>query len=98
MHISPAPLVTAPQPSLPSATAPSAPPSNPTGNDPSFAPALADRLEKIWSSPRGTFGWFGTVDHKHIGIRYLVTSVVLLCVGGIEAVLMRMQLIGPRRD
>jgi len=92
------PLVTAPQPVLPVAATPSDPSPGQTGNDPLSAPALADRLEKIWSGPGGLFGWLGTVDHKRIGIRYLVTSVVFLGVGGIEAVLMRLQLIGPRRD
>jgi cytochrome c oxidase subunit I+III len=59
--------------------------------------ALADRLERIWSSPPTLLGWVGTVDHKKIGRRYLVTSVAFLLVGGLEALLMRLQLIGPDR-
>ncbi|HVZ72115.1 MAG TPA: cytochrome c oxidase subunit I [Polyangia bacterium] len=59
--------------------------------------ALAARLDRLWSAPHTLFGWFGTVDHKRIGVRYLVTAVALLIVGGLEALLMRLQLIGPER-
>jgi cytochrome c oxidase subunit I len=90
--------VRVPQPALPLAAIPSDEFPVEAGNDPASAPVLAERLEKIWSSPPGLLGWLGTVDHKRIGVRYLVTSVALLCIGGIEAALMRLQLIGPRRD
>src|SRR5579871_2566725 len=40
--------------------------------------------------------WVTTVDHKKIGILYVLMSVVFLVVGGIEAVLMRWQLVVPR--
>jgi len=36
--------------------------------------------------------WFLTVDHKKIGILYIVTAIVFFFVGGIEATLMRLQL------
>jgi cytochrome c oxidase subunit I len=39
----------------------------------------------------------GTVDHKRIGVRYLYTTIVFLLLGGVEALLMRLQLIGPER-
>jgi cytochrome c oxidase subunit I len=68
--------------------------------DPSRSPGdalLAAKLEQIWKSPPGVWGWLTTVDHKQIGRRYLVTSLMFLVVGGVEALLMRMQLIGPER-
>ncbi len=40
--------------------------------------------------------WASTVDHKKIGVMYVVMSVVFLVIGGIEAILMRWQLIVPR--
>ena len=43
----------------------------------------------------GAFGWFATVDHKRIGIMYLFTSLVFFAVGGVEALLMRIQLAQP---
>ena len=60
-------------------------------------PDVAERLEHQWSSPHTLFGWLGTVDHKRIGLRYLATGLVFLLIGGVEAVLMRLQLIGPER-
>ncbi len=40
--------------------------------------------------------WITTVDHKKIGILYVLMSVVFLVVGGAEALLMRWQLVVPR--
>jgi cytochrome c oxidase subunit I+III len=44
---------------------------------------------------RGLYGWFATVDHKRIGILYLITSLAFFAVGGIEALLIRLQLARP---
>src|SRR5690348_13543523 len=38
------------------------------------------------------WSWVGTVDHKRIGILYVATSIVFFAIGGIEALLMRIQL------
>jgi len=54
--------------------------------------AVADRLTALWESPKTLYGWFATVDHKTLGIRYLVTAFVFLMVGGVEALLIRLQL------
>jgi cytochrome c oxidase subunit I len=40
----------------------------------------------------GWTSWFTTVDHKKIGILYIVTAFVFFLVGGSEALLMRIQL------
>ena len=40
----------------------------------------------------GWTSWFTTVDHKKIGILYIVTAFVFFLVGGTEALLMRIQL------
>ncbi|HEV3085525.1 MAG TPA: cbb3-type cytochrome c oxidase subunit I, partial [Gemmataceae bacterium] len=42
--------------------------------------------------------WVTTVDHKKIGIMYVLMAVVFLVVGGIEALLLRWQLLWPRYD
>ncbi|HKI69969.1 MAG TPA: hypothetical protein VKA67_10300, partial [Verrucomicrobiae bacterium] len=39
--------------------------------------------------------WVSTVDHKRIGILYLVTTFVFLLIGGVEALVMRLQLAVP---
>lgn len=46
----------------------------------------------------GLLGWFTTVDHKRIGILYLATSGVFFLLGGLEALLMRLQLAQPEAD
>jgi cytochrome c oxidase subunit I len=56
---------------------------------------LAERLRPIWETESGARGWFSTVDHKVIGIRYLVTAFAFLVIGGIEALAMRVQLAQP---
>ncbi|MFW6218137.1 MAG: cbb3-type cytochrome c oxidase subunit I, partial [Verrucomicrobiota bacterium] len=42
--------------------------------------------------------WLTTVDHKKIGIMYGVLALFFLIVGGIEALLIRTQLIVPEND
>ena len=42
--------------------------------------------------------WTTTVDHKKIGILYVLMSLVFLVIGGVEALLMRWQLLYPRNN
>jgi cytochrome c oxidase subunit I+III len=51
-----------------------------------------ERLRTTWETPRGWRGTFSSVDHKTIGLRYLVTSIIFLVIGGVEALIMRTQL------
>jgi len=44
---------------------------------------------------RGLWGWMTTVDHKKIGIMYSVTAFIFFLVGGLEALLLRIQLGSP---
>jgi len=53
---------------------------------------LDERLTVIWRTPPGLRGFLSTVDHKRIGIRYIITAFVFLIAGGIEALIMRVQL------
>src|SRR5246500_1812106 len=39
--------------------------------------------------------WITTVDHKRLGILYIVLALVFLVIGGMEATIMRIQLIVP---
>jgi cytochrome c oxidase subunit I len=57
--------------------------------------AVVERLEHIWETPHSLYGRLATVDHKQVGIRYLVTAFVFLALGGVEAALMRAQLSRP---
>ena len=58
---------------------------------------IEQRLTELWERPKTVRGWFATVDHKELGIRYVVTAFVFLLVGGLEALLMRIQLSGPEQ-
>jgi cytochrome c oxidase subunit I len=42
--------------------------------------------------------WVTTVDHKRLGILYMMYAMVFLLIGGIEATLIRIQLIRPHND
>jgi cytochrome c oxidase subunit I len=53
------------------------------------------RLAQLWETAPGWRGWLSTVDHKEIGIRYLVTAFIFLLMGGTEALIMRLQLARP---
>jgi cytochrome c oxidase subunit I+III len=56
---------------------------------------LAAKLHQVWKHEPGLWGWFTTVDHKEIGRRYIVTAFIFLCLGGLSAVAMRLQLARP---
>src|SRR5947209_12378726 len=56
-----------------------------------------DRLERIWTERPGLLGWLTTTDHKRIGILYFFTALAFFGAGGVEAVLIRTQLIGPNQ-
>src|ERR1700690_3063758 len=42
--------------------------------------------------------WVTTVDHKRLGILYIAYALIFLVIGGIEATVMRIQLIRPHSD
>jgi cytochrome c oxidase subunit 1 len=41
------------------------------------------------------YSWVTTVDHKRLGILYILYAILFLVIGGIEATIMRIQLIVP---
>src|SRR3989475_2506245 len=43
-------------------------------------------------------GWVTTVDHKRLGILYILDALVFLIIGGIEATIIRIQLMRPHTD
>ncbi len=59
----------------------------------------ATRRRRRWyARPTATTGWVSwltTVDHKRIGVLYGITALAFLLVGGLEALLIRLQLAGP---
>jgi cytochrome c oxidase subunit I len=59
---------------------------------------LHARLSTTWGTAKGLIGALSTVDHKVIGIRYTVTAFVFLLLGGLAAMIMRVQLAQPNND
>src|ERR1700726_336627 len=57
-------------------------------NTAAASPSFVDHLHE----------WVTTVDHKRLGILYIVYSLIFLVIGGIEATVMRIQLIRPHND
>ena len=52
------------------------------------APGIAERLHD----------WVVTVDHKKLGLMYILYALVFLVIGGLEATIMRIQLIVPHNN
>jgi heme/copper-type cytochrome/quinol oxidase subunit 1 len=59
------------------------------------APAAVLEKAPAAESERSLFAWIATIDHKRIGILYLVTTLFFFGVGGIEALLIRLQVARP---
>src|SRR5438876_3560449 len=53
------------------------------------------RLLRRPQSTTGFWSWFTTIDHKKIGIMYGSTALAFFVIGGVEALLLRLQLAGP---
>src|SRR5437870_9330794 len=47
------------------------------------------------STLEGFWGWVTTVDHKRIGVLYGATAFMFFLIGGMEALMMRLQLAVP---
>ncbi|MGO4573279.1 cytochrome c oxidase subunit I [Microvirga sp. 2TAF3] len=67
----------------------------PTLEKADYASPVASELERTWETKPGLGGWLSTVDHKELGIRYIATAFAFLILGGIEALVMRVQLARP---
>jgi cytochrome c oxidase subunit I len=60
----------------------------------SLVPEAVEPLPRIRSA-EGLLSWVASVDHKQIGIMYLMATFFFFVVGGLEALLMRVQLARP---
>ncbi len=65
--------------------------------NPSAQPLVPDVDEPLPSLKytNGVLAWLSTVDHKQIGVMYLCVTFFFFVVGGIEALLIRLQLASP---
>src|SRR5437879_12020832 len=62
--------------------------------------AIALRGTELASQPivARLHDWVTTVDHKRLGILYIIYALVFLVIAGIEATVIRLQLIRPHND
>jgi cytochrome c oxidase subunit I+III len=54
-----------------------------------------DSVTSVWERQAGIVGWLSQVNHKAIGLRYIVTAFVFFLLAGIAALIMRVQLAQP---
>ncbi|MEZ4728485.1 MAG: cytochrome c oxidase subunit I [Caldilineaceae bacterium] len=55
----------------------------------------AQTLARIWETPGTLHRVLASVDHKAIGVRYILTSFIFFILAGIQALIMRAQLTVP---
>jgi cytochrome c oxidase subunit 1 len=58
-------------------------------------PAAAAALDSTWRDPPGLYGWFAAINHKTISKRFMVTTMIFFVLGGVLALLIRLQLAQP---
>ncbi len=60
-----------------------------------IAVRVTERPEESYLARGGLWSWLTTVDHKRIGVMYGATALCFFLVGGVEALLIRIQLAVP---
>jgi len=55
-----------------------------------------ETLQRVWQPPPGIVGFFTSVNHRNVGLRYIVTGLAFFVLAGIAALLMRIQLMYPQ--
>jgi cytochrome c oxidase subunit I+III len=57
-----------------------------------------DILHEVWQPPPGIIGYLSAVNHRTVGVRYIVTGFIFFILAGIAGLLMRIQLAVPGND
>jgi cytochrome c oxidase subunit I len=60
--------------------------------------ATRQRLGRTWNDAPGLWGALTTLDHKRIGLRYIVTAFFFFALAGLAAFVMRLQLAHAEND
>lgn len=64
-------------------------------------PTLAEKFESYLDyqgMKKGLFGWIFSIDHKRIGLMYLVSMIVFFAVGVAIAFIMKLEMLSPGKD
>ena len=64
---------------------------------PGYAPQRVPSAETYLNRSRGIRSWIFTLDHKRIGVLYLVSVLTAFLAGGIAALLVRTELLTPEQ-
>ena len=80
------------------AVVPASVPAAATGHPDAVPDAERVALERTWADRPGLWGFLTTVDHKRIAIRYVVTAMTFFSLGGLDALVMRTQLLKPENS
>jgi cytochrome c oxidase subunit 1 len=59
--------------------------------------AIPQSSAAVPAAPTGVWSWVTTTDHKRIGVLYGVTAFLFFLLGGLEAMVIRIQLGGPEQ-
>lgn len=59
---------------------------------------MKSTFEQTWTPPEGLRGWICTVNSQPLAIRFILTAFVFFLLGGIQALLIRVQLTVPEND
>jgi cytochrome c oxidase subunit I+III len=62
------------------------------------SPNIASTLERVWAPPEGFGGWFRVVNNQPLGKRFMLTAFVFFLIGGLLALLIRIQLSVAEND
>ena len=62
------------------------------------ASALPGAQDDYITHSKGLLSWLVTLDHKRIGIMYLIVTTASLMLGGVFALILRLELFTPARD
>jgi cytochrome c oxidase subunit I+III len=60
-----------------------------------YPPVSEETFERVWKDPQGLMGLLRGVQNQPIGIRLIGLSIFFLILGGVQALLMRVQLAVP---
>lgn len=58
----------------------------------------SQKFAATWASPSGFPGWFSVVNNRPLGLRFMLTALAFFLVGGVLALLMRIQLAVSEND
>ncbi len=61
------------------------------------AGSYLENTHSLFKTHKGVLGWVGTLDHKRIGVMYLVAVLTAFLLGGVLALLVRAELFTPGR-